>query len=600
LTEKVAYDMYASDGRLMYLTRFKVSFGTFSDTARFRKDLDIAKALSESLLLDDQNTVDKTQLEEIIAKAAPRYTAFYCLQRLIEADLKAKRWNKALETVEKMETYFGASDKRIKELLLVLRFPMRDVAIESFGDSINTKAYREYCPVVTADGNMLYFCRNTSLLTPAEDIFFSQKRNGKWQHAQPVKEINDAGNEAPLSISGDGTRLLLFKNGKLGYADKDATKGWVNSNTISPNINAFAWQGEATISANGQVIIFEARRPDMIGVNNDEQNIDFFISFKQADDSWSEARNIGKDINTFWAERSPFLHPDMKTFYFCSAGRGALGGMDVYKTTRLDETWLHWSEPQPLGKEISTVGDDWGYKISTDGSTAFFSSQGDLYRANPLPKEMRPLPVSTIAGRLVSSDGKPIGDARIVIENLKTGQKVAELRPDPSTGDYFATFPTDEPYGATVVKEGYYPVATHTNIDGRSKRNDAKEDLVMVKISEMTNGNVALPLRNLFFDTDKFDIRAESFTELNRLAAFLKQQKINIEISGHTDNVGTSERNKTLSANRAKAVKTYLLGQGCTETQLQTNGFGETKPVAPNDTDDNKAKNRRVEIRVVK
>jgi outer membrane protein OmpA-like peptidoglycan-associated protein len=112
--------------------------------------------------------------------------------------------------------------------------------------------------------------------------------------------------------------------------------------------------------------------------------------------------------------------------------------------------------------------------------------------------------------------------------------------------------------------------------------------------------NAAIVLKNIFFETNKFEIKPESGAELNEVVQLMKDNPtLHIRINGHTDNVGKSADNKTLSENRAKAVTKYLIAKGVAPARLASRGFGDTQPVADNATPEGRAKNRRTELFVV-
>jgi outer membrane protein OmpA-like peptidoglycan-associated protein len=320
---------------------------------------------------------------------------------------------------------------------------------------------------------------------------------------------------------------------------------------------------------------------------------------------WDEPINLGSVINTPYCERTPFLHPDMKTLYFSSDGHGGLGGLDVYKSTRLaDSCWNCWSEPVNLGKEINTESHDWGYKISTDGEKAYFSKgtrgekTNDIYSLN-LPMSMRPGMVATISGKLTNKANQAV-EAEIVWEDLETGKVMGRSKADPKTGNYFVVLPLGKMYGYYVEKYGYYPMSD--NVDLRKNLTPVKiqKDIVMLAIQDMIDQGIAVPITNLFFNTNESVILPYSIPELKRVAAIIKSKNLKVEISGHTDNVGDAKKNQTLSENRAAAVKDFLIKEGFDASMLSTKGYGATKPVADNKTEIGRAKNRRVELRIVK
>jgi OOP family OmpA-OmpF porin len=274
--------------------------------------------------------------------------------------------------------------------------------------------------------------------------------------------------------------------------------------------------------------------------------------------------------------------------------------MDVFNTTRLDDTWTNWSTPVNLGREINTPNNDWGYKVSTDGATAYFSfssetSQNeDIYQVE-LPEKMRPLAVSTISGTLSDSYGLPI-DAEIIIEDLETGKIVSELKSNPKTGEFFVVLPDNRKYSYYIKKENYFPISNNIDLSNH-KRVEINENLKLFTIAELTEKGVNLTLENIFFDTNKAVLKKESHAELNRVFTFIKTNNFKIELFGHTDNVGENKYNLQLSQKRADAVRKYFIAKGIPAADISALGQGETKPIESNDSEKGKAKNRRVEVK---
>ena len=330
-----------------------------------------------------------------------------------------------------------------------------------------------------------------------------------------------------------------------------------------------------------------------------KKNMDLFVSLKNEQDAWSSPFNLGTILNTPFKERSPFLHPDMRTLYFSSNGHGGLGGLDVYKTTRIGEGWTEWTEPVNLGKEINTTGDDWGYKISTDGSMAYFAANfsgdgEDLFKID-LPDAAKPQKVATIEGILADVDGKPITGI-IVVEDLETGKIITSVNTDPNTGEYFIPLPYGKLYSYIVEADGHFPKSHLIDLRSVEKAQTIETEITIPSIEQMIDRQLAIPLNNLFFDTDKATIKTESFPELDRLVELINQNKLDVHIAGHTDNVGTAEYNQSLSEKRAEATKAYLVSHGCDISAIEVTGFGLSKPVAENSSEAGRSLNRRVEI----
>lgn len=549
---------------------------------------------------------------EFINNAAPTELAFVAVLKRLSPYLVAKDWDGGVELMRDYKDKFPDHAKRIEGIIKILKKDDKEVEIIRLSEKINTKYY-EYAPVITTDGRWLYFCgRNKPENLGFEDIFVAEKVGGEWTEASLLPNLNTAyNNEAPLSISPDGNMLLLYYDSDI-YFSKKKSYGWTNKKRF-PMINTGAsWEADAIISADGNAIFFISDRPGGVGAHHEHENpfhgslsgnSDIYVSIK-TDEGWGKPINLGTTINTPFAERSPYLHPDMKTLYFSSDGHNSLGRLDVFKTTRLnDSSWTNWSEPINLGKSINTHGDEYNYRITTDGKLAYFSKfekkNADICYIN-LPEEHQPEPIATISG-YVSNNKKQLLDAEIRWEDLSLGEPLGYLQNDPLTGAYFITLPMGKNYGYFVDKPGYYPVSGNIDLTKQKKSIHIKRDIVLISIDEILNNEIAIPLSNVFFDYDKSNLKPESFSELNRLANFIKKnQGIYIEISGHTDNSGNTEYNKKLSDLRAKAVKNYLIEQGCNESNLNAVGYGKDKPIADNTTAEGRAENRRVEFKVIK
>lgn len=302
-------------------------------------------------------------------------------------------------------------------------------------------------------------------------------------------------------------------------------------------------------------------------------------------------------------DRSPFIHPDMHTLYFASNRHSSLGDLDIFVSHRLsDSSWTEWSEPISLGKEINTIEGECYYQISTDGKTAYFSKKvngnQDIYSLN-LPPRMRPNYVATIEGKLIGKDNKPIV-ANIRWEDLETQQFIGQIKSNPADGSYFIVLPLGKNYGYYVDNEEYFPLSNNLDLRKEEKTITIEGDIKTITIKEMIEEGIAVPMNNLFFDTGKWNLKAESRNELNRVAKIINKQNVKVEISGHTDDVGTDENNQELSEKRAQSVRQYLIDHcGCQADKLIAVGYGKTRPVVPNDSEKNRKLNRRVEMRFV-
>ncbi len=549
---------------------------------------------------------------EFIKSAAPFEMAFQTLLVLIQPDIKNENRSNALDTIEKYKIYFGKF-KKIDDLISILNRPKNIVEKKDVGNGVNTKGY-EYMPVLTADNLTMYFCgeqRDDNIDEKGEDIFVSYFENGQWSSAKIVNQLSrHNSNEAPLSVSPDGNSLIVFNNGDVFISEK-TKNGWSNLKPLTEINTPQYWEADAFITADGNAILFASDRYGNVGQyypfsnyfhGDYVGNLDIYVVTKKGN-GWSKPVNLGKSINTPYAERTPFLHPDMKTLYFSSDGHAGMGKIDVFKSTRLSDTsWTQWSEPVNLGIEINSPNKEYGYKISTDGTKAYFThflaNHSDIYYVT-LPEEDRPEQVTIITGKVTDNQNIPL-EADIIWEDLATGKKIGNLKTDPNTGQYIITLPLGKNYGFYVSKQEYYPVSENIDLTDEKNSRNITKDFQMTKIEDIIQNNASIELNNVFFDFDKYELKKESYPELQRLADFLiSQPDIKGEISGHTDNVGSKEYNKKLSHNRANAVASYLIELGCNKNQLVTVGYGDEKPIADNLTEEGRQQNRRVEFKVI-
>lgn len=592
-TIRVIYYYHYITGDWGDLLGFQNRYPLYADSFNIQAAITIARAAPDLKLGFTDGRLPVYQ--HYIELAAPVHKAFIALQQAIARDLARQDWEKAAATVRQFAPYFGENDSRITSLLELLAQPMEGLSPRSIGEAVNSEM-GEYAPTLSADGQRLFFCRDVG---NNEDIYAAGREGESWGTPYPIEALNTPENhEAPLAISADNTTLLMYDGGIVKYTDKQA-EGWSVPRNFFSGPYTPEWQGSTTFASNREAVIFAARSLDIIGARNDD-NIDLFVAMRQADGSWGPPTNLGTTLNTPFEDRSPFLHPDMRTLYFSSRGHGGLGSLDVFVTSRIGDGWMEWTEPVNLGKEINTPGRDWGYKISTDGTTAYFSADApgrreELYQV-AVPERFRPQPVSTIRGRITGLDGQPL-NAELQLEDLTTGEPAGRIQPDPETGEFFVTLPSGRLYSYTVAGPGIYPVSNNIDLRDRITVLEIETNIEAPTLEEIQEGNITLPLKNLFFETDKYDIQPESFPELHRLAQLMKAYGLQAEIAGHTDHMGDAAYNQTLSSNRAEAVRTYLLALGVADGQVSATGYGLSQPVADNETEEGRALNRRVEIR---
>lgn len=587
---KQMYESISKNLNVNEIKTFQAVWPDFEDNKRVAADLERAQLTGQMPVV---YSPDKKELfDKYIRQTAPSDKALEALKKMIRTDFDAGKFTEAYQTVLGYDKAFGTANEGYNQLKSLLNIPTQDIQRQGFASTINTNG-EEYAPILSADGRSLYLCKNSA---GSEDIYVSEmNEQGNWSAPLPVAGWNTPnGSEAPESISADGNTFYMFKAGKF-YTSKKSASGWSAPVSMPDPFNTFRWQADLSISGDGKAILFAA-------ASSSYGNQDIYVCLQQEDGSWSEPVSLGEDINTLRSDRSPFIHPDGKTLYFSSEGHDGFGSSDIYIAKRLDDSWTRWSKPLNLGPAFNTRGNDWGFRVSTDGSFAYYSANlngnADIVRCL-LPKEISPDKVATISGKVTDTKDVPL-DAEILWEDLSTGKVVQTTRSNPATGEFFAVLPERKRYGYTARKPGYFPQSG--NVDMRTELSEVRlpEPIRLATIENMKAEDISLPLNNLFFETAKYELQSESFSELNRLAELLQSEGLSIEVHGHTDNVGNDAGNLILSENRAKSVRTYLISRGCNAGKITAKGFGKTKPKATNETEAGRALNRRVEIRMVR
>jgi len=466
-------------------------------------------------------------------------------------------------------------------------------------ETVSSPNIEETNPVISADGNILYFDRKdnpANIETPKDDIWYSIKdKNGKWTEAKNIgRPLNNRDNNFVISSSPDNNTLLLgnkyatdgvSSNGGGVSIAKKGQSGWEipKDVVIEDFINTNNYVGYF-LSNDNKNLLMTVERPGGLGQK------DIYVSFVKDDGTFSKPKSLGNVVNTFDDEANPFLASDGKTLYFASKGHPGYGYFDLFVTKRLDDTWTNWSKPENLGKIINSSGYELSIFLSAKGDKAYVGRERDIWEIDNTVKQD---PVALVKGKVYDSKTKKVMSAPIVYNALKTNKELGTAVSDPSTGSYSIVLPYGEKYSFMAEKEGYYAVTQNVDLSDLKEYKEIEVDLYLNPIEK---GEI-IRLNNIFFASGKYELLAESYGELDKLLQVLKSNsKMKIEISGHTDAVGADADNLILSNNRANAVMNYLLGKGIAKDRLSAKGYGETKFIATNDTDEGKQLNRRVEF----
>jgi OOP family OmpA-OmpF porin len=331
----------------------------------------------------------------------------------------------------------------------------------------------------------------------------------------------------------------------------------------------------------------------------------------QKDSTWSEPKSLGKKINLpQYNEMTPYLAADGVTLYFSSDRPGGLGDNDIWITKRLDSTWQKWSEPVNLGSPINTPDWDAFFTLDAGGEYAYLTNsdngygESDIVRVKLLERE-KPDPVVLVDGNVYNKKTNEPLSASLIYETLPDGVEAGNGISNPSDGSFKIVLPYDKNYLIRASADKFFAVSENLDLDSLVKAGykEIHKDLYLVPIEI---GQI-VRLNNVFFDFDKWDLRSESFIELDRVVKLLKENPaIEIEMSAHTDSKGADEYNMTLSDNRARSCMEYILSKGIATNRITSHGYGETIPMASNtnpdgsDNPEGRQLNRRVEFKILK
>jgi outer membrane protein OmpA-like peptidoglycan-associated protein len=476
---------------------------------------------------------------------------------------------------------------------------------ENLGPLVNTDK-DELGPMISTDGRLLFFAKqnvpeNIGGATDDEDVWISRYENNSWSKAANMgKSVNTPMSDNLVAVSADNNTMMFLENNELSLRHRTET-GWSaleNLNLAFKNESAYF---VASLSADGKAIVFSARFKDNLYYNPNHDEADLYVCVKDKDNKWSAPINLGKTINTSGNETSPFLSADGNTLYFSTDGRPGYGYQDVFYATKTGSNWTSWSKPFNMGPSVNTPGFDAYYTLPASGDYAYYVSpnddgNADIFRIK-LHEAAKPKPVTLVKGFILEKNSsKPLA-AKIHFENLSTGSEVGEARSDPKTGAYQIILPFGFNYGIRASVMGYYSLHENLDLQRTSGYTEVKKDLLMVAFEV----GETIQLNNVFFEAGLPVLKSESYRELDRLVTILQENPgMYIELEGHTDNKGDAETLLKLSQDRVEAVKAYIVAHGIDGVRITGKGYGNTRPVAPSDTEENSRLNRRVEFKITK
>ncbi|MGA2298322.1 MAG: OmpA family protein [FCB group bacterium] len=504
----------------------------------------------------------------------------------------------------------------LKIQFIILVLILNIIALSAQDDSINPNCkirlpqeingYQPaLIPVLTLDGKYLYFDRkwhpeNIGGVNDQDDIWYSVNQgNGNWSVPINIKSpLNTKGSDVLFSITPDGTTALIYSNymatlkeKKSGFLFSSHLDSTIWSKPVPLNIEKFyndSLHFYASLSCDKKIIIFSINRIDSYG------GLDLYVSFfNDSTNIWSEPLNLGNTINSKGSEESPFLAYDNRTLYFSSDGMGGFGGLDLFMTRRLDDTWKNWSPPVNLGKYINSPFDENSIWLNATSDSAYIVSKDTSSKRSGiyivcLPKELRPYPYTILQGKIFSENNKKVEAFQGPVQFKISGnisKYTSTFTSIPGKNEYLFVLPYSDVYNIKSTSKGYIYIEYLYNAQNNTSPEIIARDLLFVKAEEKNPMIINFDFDDATISDSAKYILEDFFANKNKYS----QQKITI--IGYTDSVGTEEYNLKLSYNRAKNTALYLEKLGANKNNIKFEGKGKANPKYTIDSE-----NRRVEI----
>jgi len=474
--------------------------------------------------------------------------------------------------------------------------------LERLPASVNS-LYDEYFPSLTVDGEQLFFTRlepgKDGLGYGDEDLYSCRREDASWTDAIALPStINSNKNEGANSISTDGKELfyaaMYGQQGDMNiYRAEYANQQWNVPRPLSTVVNSGQWDSQPCLSADGTMLFFTSTRPGGLG------NSDIYVARRDSNDVFSVVERLPFPINTPGNDQRPHFHPDGKTLYFSSTGLPGMGGSDLYKSQLMEDG--SWTKPVNLGFPINSPNDERGIFISGDGKRAFISTNRkggmggmDIYQFD-LPQSVAPGLTSYLKGTVLDSLTRQPLTATIEIYDLTRNQEYRSVDVDPVDGSFLFALPGTFNYSFHITSPGKIPISKTITSDSILTSGELLNEEFL--LSSPSIGN-QFRLNNVFFETNSAVLEEISKQELQIVADWMitLEDTVIFELQGHTDNRGSEAWNLTLSQQRADAVRNYLISIGIPDNRLIARGFGMTRPIDTNETEEGRANNRRTEV----
>ncbi len=470
--------------------------------------------------------------------------------------------------------------------------------LKPLSDTVNAFPL-QYFPTITADEKELIFTMRMGIDHNAnEDIMVSTRdKNNRWTKPVSIsQQINSDFREGASTISADGRTLIFTICGPRGcdlYESNKVGDEWSEPNSLGSAVNSSGWEAQPSLSSDGNELYFVSERKGGLG------GYDIWYSRKGDNGNWTKAVNVGAPINTPFNEIAPYIHVNNQNLYFASNGLPGFGSYDIYVAEKKGDTW---QAPENMGAPLNDFEDQYSFTVTSNGKVAYYSKEEGRDHSKifttPIPERFQiSRKGNVVSGRVTDAVTKKPLKAKIELKELSSNITITHVLSDSITGSYLIVVPGKSEYALFVNEPGYLFQSRNFNYSDIDLTQAIRVDLELFPAGQ----NSAIVLENIFFETNQFELLNKSSSELDHLVAYLLENPaINIEISGHTDNEGTDSYNQQLSMKRAHSVGTYLKNRGIHPDRVVERGYGSKKPLYPNDSEANRQKNRRIQLKIMK
>ena len=483
--------------------------------------------------------------------------------------------------------------------------------------NVNTR-WDEYLAALTPDGSAFYFTRR------------SQKRNKYDGPAGTLRQVEEFSMARALTASGgfpklekgraleypfnaqynEGGPSMTADNTFMAFTicERDERTGeqfcdlyyttftygvWNGIRKFPEGINTDKhWESQPSITPNGDVLYFTSDRPGGFG------GLDIYRAYRSPNGEWDAPENLGPTVNTRKNEKSPFIHSDSESLYFASDGHPGMGGYDLFKIKVVSGS-AGWEKPQNLGYPINTEKDEIGLMVTMDGQQAYFatnkinSANGwDIYYFD-LYEAVQPEEVVLVKGQLKTADFVTDDEPKVVLKNSKTSQET-NLNINEENGSFSAVVMKKELNDIIITLEAKKASFSAAPVRLMPKLENQINVVELELIHDELAAGESYPIPHILFQTasDRFDTQSELL--IAEFSEFLAATpSLRVEIQGHTDNIGDAGANLALSQRRARRVAETIKSYGIDAVRISSRGYGESKPVASNETEVGRAQNRR-------